>query len=232
MFIFKKRQEYFEILKPYVMKLFKNLFKISPILFILLLFNGTISFAQSKVDEEHENFFRLGVKAGVNINKITGKAYNESFNYNFQGGAFAQFNFSKRFGIQPEVSFVQSQTEFTDDTNTIYDDLFGGGTQHKAKLNYLEIPVLLNINIGPSKRVKLQVGPSYGALLKQTVDSLKTNMDIYKNGEWSAIGGIWLQLPLVNISARYKLGLTDVNSIDDRQQWKNQAIQISAGFTF
>ena len=69
----------------------------------------------------------MGVKAGVNINKITGKAYTEGFNYNFQGGAFAQFNFSKTFGIQPEVSFVQSQSEFTDDTNTIYDDLFGGG---------------------------------------------------------------------------------------------------------
>lgn len=201
--------------------------------FALLLVSSSYGlFAQSKLDGDHENFFRFGAKAGVNINKINGKAYTDGFKYNFQGGLFAQFNFSKTFGIQPEVSFVQTESEFTDDTNTIYDDLFGGGTQHKAKLNYLEIPVLLNINIGPSKRVKLQLGPSYGALLKQTVDSLKTSRDIYKNGEWSAIGGIWLQLPLVNISARYKLGLTDVNSIDDRQQWKNQAIQISAGFTF
>ena len=213
----------------------KSIIKIGNFFFFLFifLFSGITSlFAQSKVDDDHESFFRLGVKAGVNINKISGKSYKDGFNYNFQGGAFAQFNFSKTFGIQPEVSFVQTQAEFTDDTNTIYDDLFGGGTQHKAKLNYLEIPVLLNINVGPSKRVKLQLGPSYGALLKQTVDSLKTKGDIYKNGEWSAIGGLWIQLPLVNISARYKLGLTDVNSIDNRQQWKNQAIQISAGFTF
>ena len=212
----------------------KAILKTSAVIFVLFSFGINESFAQkkSKVDEEHESFFRLGVKAGVNINKITGKAYTEGFNYNFQGGAFAQFNFSKTFGIQPEVSFVQSQSEFTDDTNTIYDDLFGGGTQHKAKLNYLEIPVLLNINVGPSKRVKLQLGPSYGALLKQTVDSLKTKGDIYKNGEWSAIGGVWLQLPFVNLSARYKLGLTDVNGIDNRQTWKNQAIQVSAGFTF
>lgn len=212
----------------------KAILKTSAVIFVLFSLSVNASFAQkkSKVDEEHESFFRLGVKAGVNINKITGKAYTEGFNYNFQGGAFAQFNFSKTFGIQPEVSFVQSQSEFTDDTNTIYDDLFGGGTQHKAKLNYLEIPVLLNINVGPSKRVKLQLGPSYGALLKQTVDSLKTKGDIYKNGEWSAIGGVWLQLPFVNLSARYKLGLTDVNGIDNRQTWKNQAIQVSAGFTF
>lgn len=193
---------------------------------------SNVLYAQTKMDADHENFFRFGAKAGVNINKITGKAYTDGFNYNFQGGIFTQFNFSKTFGIQPEVSFVQSQSEFTNDTNTIYDDLFGGGTQHKAKLNYLEIPVLLNINVGPSKRVKLQVGPSYGALLKQTVDSLKTNGNIYKNAEWSAIGGLWLQLPFVNLSARYKIGLTDINAIDNRQTWKNQAIQISAGITF
>lgn len=196
----------------------------------IVLSNGLL--AQGKLDADHENFFRFGAKAGVNINKITGKAYTDGFKYNFQGGVFTQFNFSKTFGIQPEVSFVQSESEFTNDTNTIYDDLFGGGTQHKAKLNYLEIPVLLNINVGPSKRVKLQLGPSYGALLKQTVDSLKSNGNIYKNAEWSAIGGLWLQLPFVNLSARYKLGLTDVNGIDNRQTWKNQAIQISAGITF
>ena len=188
---------------------------------------------KKKLDGEHENFFRFGAKAGVNINKISGKSYNEGFKYNFQGGVFTQFNFSKTFGIQPELSFVQSESEFTNDTNTIYDDLFGGGTQHKAKLNYLEIPVLLNINVGPSKRVKLQFGPSYGALLKETVDSLRTNVkSVYKNGEWSAIGGLWLQLPFVNLSARYKLGLSNINSVDDRERWKNQAIQISAGITF
>ena len=210
----------------------KNI-KLLTVLALLLVFTSNELLAQKKLDGDHENFFRFGAKAGVNINKINGQAYTDGFKSNFQGGVFTQFNFSKTFGLQPEVSFVQTESEFTDDTNTIYDDLFGGGTQHKAKLNYLEIPVLLNINVGPSKRVKLQFGPSYGALLKETVDSLKTNVNsIYKNGEWSAIGGLWLQLPFVNLSARYKLGLTDINGIDNRQQWKNQAIQISAGITF
>ena len=195
-----------------------------------LFFFTAIANAQSKGDEVHESFFRVGAKAGVNINKISGQSYKSGFNYSFQGGGFLQFNFG-RFGLQPEVNFVQTQAEFTNDPNTIYDDLFGGGTQHKAKLNYLEVPVLLNINVGPTKRIKLQLGPSYGGLLKQTVDSLKTNGNIYKKGEWSAIGGIWIQLPLINLSARYKVGLTDINDIDNRQRWRNQAIQIGIGFT-
>ncbi|MEI9958847.1 MAG: hypothetical protein WDM90_21620 [Ferruginibacter sp.] len=88
------------------------------------------------------------------------------------------------------------------------------------------------MSIGPSKRVKLQVGPSYGGLLKQTTDSLKANGDIYKNAEWSAIGGLWIQLPFVNLGARYKMGLTDINAIDNRQKLEEEAIQVFVGVTF
>ncbi len=200
------------------------------VIFLLFTFSG---FAQrNKLDKDHENFFRFGAKVGVNMNKISGKSYKNGFNYNFQGGAFVQLNFSSRFGIQPEINFVQSKSEFTNDGTDIYDDIFLDGSQKKATLNYLEIPVLLNINIGPSKRVKLQVGPSYGGLLKQKVDSLIANINIYKNTDWSVIGGLWIQIPLVNIGARYKLGLTDINAINDKQTWKNQAIQVFIGVTF
>ena len=199
----------------------------------ILLFISTSSFAQrNKLDDEHEIFFRIGAKGGVNVNKISGKSYKEGFNFNFQAGVFLQFNFSNRFGLQPEVNFVQTSSEFSNDVNDIYDDLFRSGSQKKSKLNYLEVPLLLNINVGQSKRVKLQLGPAYGGLLKQTVDSLKNNGDIYKNGEWAAIGGLWIQLPFVNLGARYKLGLTNLNSIDNQQTWKSQAVQVFVGVTF
>lgn len=202
------------------------LFK-STFLFLLIVSASTVTFAQK------ESFFRMGAKAGVNINKIDGLAYKDAFNYNFQAGVFAQFNITKKIGIQTEVNFVQTQSEFSNDPNTITDDLFGGGTQHKAKLDYLEVPLLMNINIGPTQKVKLQLGPAYGGLLKQTVDSLKTGTNnLYKNGEWSAIGGLWIQLPLVSFSARYKLGLSNINDYNNTQTWKNQAIQISVGITF
>jgi Outer membrane protein beta-barrel domain len=199
---------------------------------LFLLFISTATFAQrNKVDGERENFFRFGAKGGVNVNKIDGQSYKDGFKYNFQAGVFMQFNFSSRFGLQPEVNFVQSSSELSNDANDIYYDLFYNGSQRKSKLNYLEVPVLLNINVGQSKRVKLQVGPSYGGLLKQTTDSLKNNGNLYKNAEWAAIGGLFIQLPFVNLGARYKMGLTDINAIDNRQSWKSQSIQVFVGFT-
>jgi hypothetical protein len=198
----------------------------------LFITAGTSAQISKKIADDPEKFFRIGAKAGVNINKIQGTSYKQGYNYNYQLGAFMQFNFSRKFGIQPEVSLVQTSTEFSDDNSNIYNDLFRDGTQKNAKLDYLEVPLLLNYNVGPSKRVKLQLGPSFGALLKETVDSLKNNnTNIFKKSDISAIGGLWLQLPLVNLGARYKLGLNNINAIDDKQVWRNQAFQIFIGIT-
>jgi hypothetical protein len=203
-----------------------------PCLLIILLFLSHLTFCQRSSDFEHENFFRIGAKAGVNINKINGQSYKEGFSYDYLLGGFMQFNFSPRFGIQPEVNFTQSSPKFTDDATDIYDDLFTGGSQKKVKLNYIKVPVLLNMNIGPSKRVKLQVGPQVGGLLKQKVDSLNNNGNLFKKSDWSAVGGLWIQIPFINLGARYELGLSNINDIDNRQKWKSQAFTLFAGFTF
>ena len=205
------------------------------LLILFLIFTSANVFSQGKKfdpNADHENFFRIGAKAGVNINKINGESYKDGFNYNYLLGVFMQFNFSKTFGLQPEFNFVQSSSEFTNSSSTIYDDLFLDGSQKKAKLDYLKVPLLLNINVGPSKRVKLQVGPQYGNVLSQTVDSLKSNGNIFKKADWSAVGGLWLQIPFINLGARYEIGLTNLNDIDNQQKWKSQAFTIFAGFTF
>ena len=205
------------------------------LLFFLFSFCGfaqdnNASPKKSKMKIDEERFFRIGAKAGVNINKIPAQSYKQGFNYNYQVGAFLQFNFSNRYGLQPEVSFVQTSSEFTNDASIIYYDLMDG-SQKSATLNYLEIPLLLNINVGSSKHVKLQIGPSYGCLLNSSSDT--TSQGVYKNGEMSAIGGLWIQLPFFNIGARYKMGLTNINASRlSNDKWRREAIQIFAGVTF
>jgi hypothetical protein len=204
------------------------------ILAICLLVYATGGFAQqrSRVAVEDERNFRFGFKAGVNANKLNGRSFQAGFRYNYQLGGFLQFNFSERFGLQPEVNWVQTSSEFTDDATTVFDDLFRDGSQKKAKLSYLEIPVLLNINIGESKKIKAQVGPAYGILINENVQDLINPQPLYRNNEWSGIVGFWMQLPAVNIGVRYKAGLSPVNAIGTNEQWRSQAIQLFAGITF
>jgi hypothetical protein len=205
--------------------------KIIPVfLSLVLLIFSQISFAQKFKELDQEKFFHIGAKAGVNINRIQGQSYNSGFNYNYLLGGFMQFNFG-RFGLQPEVNFVQSSSQFSNDASNIYDDLFRDGSQKSAKLDYIKVPLLLNINVGASKHVKLQVGPQFGGLLKQTIDSLKTNNNIFKTSDFSMVGGLWIQLPFINFGGRYELGLSNVNDIDNQQKWKSQAFTIFVGFT-
>ncbi len=197
---------------------------------LCLLFSNTLFAQKDFKNLDHETFFRIGAKGGININKIQGQSYKQGFSFNYLLGGFMQFNLG-RFGLQPEVNFVQSSSNFSKDANNVYNDLFYGGSQRGAKLNYIKVPLLVNMNVGESKHVKLQLGPQFSGLLKQTLDSLKANKNVFKTSDFSMLGGVWFQLPFVNLGARYELGLTNVNDIDNKEKWKSQAFTIFAGFT-
>lgn len=201
---------------------------------VLLLLTSLVAFSQrnSRNDFEKENFFRVGFNAGININRIQGKSFSEEFSFGYGVRGFLQFNFSRKFGIQPEVTFVQSSSTQSSDFSDIYDDIALGGDQvKKAKLDYLKVGTLLNYNLGVTQRIKLQFGPQLGMLLREKVDSLKTSQSIFKNGDFSLAAGIMFQLPVVHFGARFEQGLTNVNDIDNRDTWRSQAFQIFAGIT-
>ncbi|HET6767463.1 MAG TPA: porin family protein [Chitinophagaceae bacterium] len=205
----------------------KNLFLL--FLFFTLCLKG---FSQKKKDpSEKESLFRWGFKGGLNLNKIQGQSFKDEFSYNYALGGFMQVNITRKLGIQPEINFVQTSAEQSDDITVIYDDLFLDGAQKRAKLDYLKFAGLLNIDVGPSQRVKLQLGPQWGFLVNEAVDSLKTPGDIFKKGELSVLGGIMLQLPLIHIGTRYEIGLTDINGIDNQDKWKSQSWQFFVGIT-
>lgn len=202
---------------------------------VITVFISVQSFAQrNKVDDlDTENFLRFGGKLGFNVNKTPDQSFKNSFHYNYQLGGFAQINFSRRFGLQPEVNFVQATAEKGTELPTIFNDAFRDGTQIRRPFNYLEIPILVNMNVGESRHVKLQFGPAYNILLNKNEENTKNNSitNIYKNGEISAIGGLWIQLPFINISSRYKMGLSKVTAADNSQSWKNRAVEFAVGFT-
>ena len=199
-----------------------------------LLMTALPLFSQRNIknDFEKENFFRVGFNAGININKIQGRSFKDEFSYDYSLRGFMQLNFSRKFGIQPEVTFIQASSEQSNDFSDIYDDISLGGSQLKAKLNYLKVGSLLNLNVGPTQRIKLQFGPQWGMLLHERVDSLKTNQNIFKNGDFSLAGGIMFQLPMVHFGGRFEQGLSNINDIDNRDKWTSQSFQLFAGVTF
>lgn len=164
--------------------------------------------------------FHLGAKLGANLTKIDGQSFNDGFKLSYQAGGFAEIDFNKHLGIQPEVLFSQVSTTTTN---------FGGNFTPNSdyKLSYLSIPLLLRINTG--KLLTIHLGPQYSILLNNENSLVQNGKEAFKNGDFSMIGGVQLNLSSLKIYGRYNIGLSNISDIDSKEKWKNQQIQLGIG---
>ena len=169
--------------------------------------------------------FHLGIKAGTNISKLSGNAFNQGFQWGFMAGAFAEINVTSKWGIQPELLFSQSQTKTASSFNDVYTQ---GINSKNVTLNYMTIPVLLTWK--PIPLISFQFGPQFGILLN-TSQSITTNaVDAFKKNNFSLVGGAQVNLLMLQGGVRYIYGFTNINNLTNADTWKNQNFQVYVGF--
>lgn len=175
----------------------------------------SLSFAQG---------FHVGVKAGANIFKVDGTAIKDEFKFGYNLGAFAELNFSEKWGLQPEVMWNQTNFRTASNFNEIYP---GGKSDVEGKLNYLSIPVLLSFS--PAKIISFQAGPQFGILLNNDKSLFDNGKEAFKSGDFSMLGGVQLNIGSLKLGGRYVVGLANINDIDEQEKWKNQGFQVYLG---
>lgn len=166
---------------------------------------------------------QLGFKAGADINKLDGQAFSDGFSFGYQLGGFATIKLSNKISIQPEVMFSQVNI----DTSDQFRDIYSFERISEVQLKYLKIPILLNLNL--SKIFTLQVGPQFGILIDQNVNLVNNGKEAFKSGDFSMLAGAQLNFSKFHIYGRYGIGLSNLNDIDNREDWKNQQIQLGVG---
>jgi hypothetical protein len=172
---------------------------------------------------------KFGIRGGANINKIDGKSFSEEFSYGYHLGGGLEMMFGKTIGIQPEVLFNQSNVQTGYSFDTLYKSI-NPGTLKNVRLNYLTIPILLNIK--PFPFLTLQAGPQFGILMSQERNLLEDGKEAFRNGNLSMVGGVQVHLAQFRIYGRYGVGLSNLNDIDDRDEWKSQSGQVGVAFMF
>lgn len=188
------------------------------ILFVaLMVFTGTLLHAQTG--------FRLGVKAGANLNKIEGQSFDQGFNFSYHAGAFAEIDFAKRWGIQPEVIWSQTSTKPATNLDAIYSTL-----PTNVKLDYLMVPILLRYS--PIGLLSFVAGPQFGVLINKNENLLSNGQQAFKSGDLSMVLGAQVNLKVLRIYGRYNVGLQNINDFSDQQKWTNQQIQLGLGLKF
>ena len=171
--------------------------------------------------------FHLGIKAGANINKLTGKSFNEEFSYSYHAGAFAEIGLGDKFVLQPEVLFSELTAKTSSSIDSIYTNISNGGAS-KVKLQYIAIPLLLNYKL--SNSFMIQAGPQYGIKLDNSKSLQQNGKDAFKSGDFSVMAGLQLKFGPIRIYGRYVVGLSELNDIDKKDKWKTQTIQAGLGY--
>ena len=172
--------------------------------------------------------FHIGIKGGVNGNKLTGVSFQDGYEYNYLLGGFIQIPIVQKVSIQPEVLFSQSKTTSSSTVTQAFDP--NNAANKNVTLDYLNIPVMLNLG----GAFKFQVGPQYSIKINNNTTLLQNGSDAFKSGDFSLCGGFQWKLPILglHIGARYLIGLSDVNAVTSQNNWKSQSIQVSTGFIF
>lgn len=199
-------------------------------LMALAIVGLTVKSEAQKIDVD------LGVKFGANFSNINGKYWENGYKANFLGGAFLGVN-GNRLGVQLEGIFSQATYVTGNDFHSLYGAFYNNAADSvkkgSFKVNYLSIPVLLNIKL--FSRAMIQLGPQYSGIVSvnDKDELLHDAKGLFKSGSLDGVIGIWLNLPArLNVGARYVIGFSDINSKSDADDaWKQRTLQVHIGYS-
>lgn len=155
---------------------------------------------------------QFGIKGGANFSNL----YTEDVDDNnvltsFNAGIFTTFPLTNSIAFQPELLYSIKGSELE------YNNAFASGTA-KFKLNYIELPLLLKLNL--VKNFNIHAGPYFAYLVDAQItnESDSGSFDFennYDNDDFNKFdtglaAGVGIDLDKVGIGLRYNYGLSTV----------------------
>lgn len=163
---------------------------------------------------------QFGVRAGYNSANFSDTNFDAKSGFHIGGYYMLGSGF---ISFEPGLQFSQKGYQGTqEDTGKSVDE----------QLGYIDIPVLVRLNLIPS--LNIFAGPQASLLLSsvyQLGDETFDSSQATKGYDVGAVVGAQVKLPLgLNAQASYDFGLTSLNYYNANV--KNQVFKISLGYTF
>ena len=189
---------------------------------------GLMSISGIQAQEKTASF---GFKGGLNFSNLyTDQVDDNNVLTGFNAGLYAKFPIAKGIAIQPEISYTTKGAEL------VYNNAFAKGTS-KFNVNYIEVPVLLVMNI--TDNFNVHVGP-YAAYMvsgKTETDSniftSENQLDTNDFNKFDAgiAGGVGVDLDALNFGVRYNYGLTKIGKDNNilSSDAKNSVLSVYIG---
>ncbi len=183
--------------------------------------------------------------ADQGIGDVVGAAFDKKKRIGLNAGVFMKVPLSGMLSLQPEVHFAQNGVSISS----------AGGNVNSLdlKLSYLEIPVLLRLDVGganaavhpillagASGAYRLQCslsGKGSGPSVSTNCDAGTDSEDPFKKSDFSAVGGAGIAFASMghslSLQLRYTHGLSSIASTDtEASKPKNRALGILLGIGF
>jgi len=184
----------------------KSIITIAASFFILCALSVTV---QAQVNKDLP---RLGIKGGVNFSSLyTQDSYDTKMLTGFNIGLFSKVPITRHIAIQPEFMFTTKGAEVT------YNNTFVDGIA-RFKLNYLELPLLLSINL--TDNFNIHAGPYVAYLISGKVNNESNvnvfdfeeniNSDDFNRFDAGIAVGAGVDVGSLGLGVRYTYGLSTV----------------------
>jgi hypothetical protein len=183
---------------------------------------------------------RFGVKGGVNLaNLYIDQVNDEKAKVGLHAGLWMKAPLGEIFAIQPELLWSSKGTRIGSYQNIP----FTQDGQVRFNLNYVELPVLASLTLGP---VSIQAGPYVAYLFNANVKNLKEDLTTsgavdldrkdFNSTDFGLAGGLALDIKGFQLGARYNYGLREIGKSDIAGQItrnaKNSVAQVFVGIGF
>jgi len=153
----------------------------------------------------------FGVKGGFNMSNLVDSGDDPDDNnilYGFNAGVYATLPISDFVAIQPELLFTTKGSELK------YDNAFATGNA-KFRLNYIELPLLVRVNV--TKNFNIHAGGYASYLVSSKVTGtgdfdFNQDIDTEDLAKFDAglSAGIGVDFNPISVGVRYNYGLTTV----------------------
>ncbi|PJJ08995.1 outer membrane protein with beta-barrel domain [Flavobacterium sp. 1] len=167
--------------------------------------------------QTNSNEPQFGMKGGVNFSNIYNtKVDDNNILTSFNAGIYGAFPIADIISIQPEILYSRKGGELT------YNNAFITG-KTQFKLNYIEVPVLLKVNI--TNNLSVHAGPYFAYLIDAEINNDANGSAIdfendYNNDDFNKFdvgisAGIGFGFDAFGAGARYNYGLSTIGKERD-----------------
>lgn len=183
---------------------------------------------------------KFGIKAGVNLSNLyVDEVEDENMKLGLNAGLFAKIPVVKGLSVQPELIYSGKGAKLS------YNNLILGKGEYRFNLHYVEVPVLLVLNI--AKNLNLQGGAYVSYLASANITDIDENGTVnnvkdlnaknFNRFDYGLAGGLGVDVQNFTIGARYNYGLKEVGESGSlsgnlTRNSKNSVLSVFIGLGF